>query len=154
MYYNNLNMTKEWGILISIKDYAKKKGVSYEAVRKQVIRYKSELEGHITKINRTQYLNDEAVSFLDTKRQENPVMQNNKESKIFELESKVYQLEEENRELLLKISDLENKLLEAHELISELKNEKITEKDIELNDENDKLQPEELKKSWWKNLFK
>ena len=56
--------------MISIKDYAKNKGVSYEAVRKQVNRYKDELDGHIHKQNRTQYLDDEAVTFLDSKRAE------------------------------------------------------------------------------------
>ena len=39
--------------MISLKDYAKNKGVSYEAVRKQVSRYREELEGHIQKVNRT-----------------------------------------------------------------------------------------------------
>ena len=43
-------------MMISLKDYAKNKNVSYEAVRKQVNRYKTELEGHIHKVNRTQYM--------------------------------------------------------------------------------------------------
>lgn len=55
-------------MMISLKDYAKNKNVSYEAVRKQVNCYKTELERHIHKVNRTQYLDDEAVPFLDSKR--------------------------------------------------------------------------------------
>ena len=54
--------------MVSLKEYAKNKGVSYEAVRKQVNRYKDELKGHISKVNRTQYLDEEAVAFLDSKR--------------------------------------------------------------------------------------
>ena len=150
MYYNNFNLTKERINLISIKDYAKKKGVSYEAVRKQVIRYKSDLEGHITKVNRTQFLDDEAVSFLDTKRQENSSVGNSTK------ESKITELEEQNKELLLKISSLQDELLKAQEMIKELQDEKINQKEIEIDPEQEDngLEREESKKSWWKNLFK
>ena len=59
--------------VISLRDYAAQKGISYEAVRQQVVRYKDELEGHIIKDGRQQFLDEEAVSFLDAKRQKNPV---------------------------------------------------------------------------------
>ena len=51
--------------MISIKDYAKQKNVSYEAVRKQLVRYKDELQSHITTKNRMRFLDDYAVNFLD-----------------------------------------------------------------------------------------
>ena len=60
--------------MVTIKEYAKNKGVSYEAVRKQLNRYSGELKGHITKVGRTQYLDDDAVQFLDSKRAENPII--------------------------------------------------------------------------------
>ena len=66
--------------MISIKDYAKARGVSYEAVRQQVVRYASrDVEGfrladHITKVDRTQYLDDEGAAFLDMRRAKNPVI--------------------------------------------------------------------------------
>ena len=58
---------------VSLKDYAEQKRVSYEAVRQQVIRYKKELGNHIIRDGRQQFLDEEAVAFLDEKRQKNPV---------------------------------------------------------------------------------
>lgn len=73
--------------MISMKDYAEQKNISYEAVRKSVARYKDELEGHIIKVDRTQFLDDEAVAFLDEKRQKNPVViiQQSKDEEIEQL---------------------------------------------------------------------
>ncbi len=73
--------------IISLRDYAAQKNVSYEAVRKQVRRYEAELEGHIIKDGRQQFLDDDAVAFLDAKRQKNPVvvMQRNKDDTLDEL---------------------------------------------------------------------
>lgn len=77
--------------MISLKDYAAQKGISYEAVRQQVNRYAAELEGHVTKVNRTQFLDDEAVDFLDQKRAGNPVVviQQNKDEQIEQLQQEV-----------------------------------------------------------------
>lgn len=44
--------------MVSIRDYAKMNNVSYEAIRQQVKRYEDELNGHIIKQNRTQFLDD------------------------------------------------------------------------------------------------
>lgn len=73
--------------MISLKDYAAQKNVTYEAVRKSVSRYKDELEGHIVKVDRTQFLDDVAVAFLDKKRQKNPVViiQQDKDEQIEQL---------------------------------------------------------------------
>ena len=66
--------------MVSIKDYAASHGVSYEAVRRQIARYSGrEIDGfrisnHIIKVNRTQYLDDEATAFLDARRAQNPVV--------------------------------------------------------------------------------
>lgn len=80
--------------MISLKDYAAQRNITYEAVRKSVTRYKDELEGHITIVDRTQYLDDEAVAFLDEKRKKNPVViiQQDKDARIEELEKEVDQL--------------------------------------------------------------
>ena len=67
-------------IVSNIKDYAASHGVSYEAVRRQIARYSGrEMDGfrisdHIIKVNRTQYLDDEATAFLDARRAQNPVV--------------------------------------------------------------------------------
>ena len=66
--------------MITIKDYAKGRGISYEAARQQISRYmEREVDGfrladHISKVDRTQYLDDEAVTFLDERRAKNPVI--------------------------------------------------------------------------------
>lgn len=59
--------------VISLKDYAKQNNISYEAVRKQVVRYADALGAHIIRDGRQQFLDEEAVAFLDEKRQKNPV---------------------------------------------------------------------------------
>ena len=80
--------------VISLKDYAAQKNISYEAVRQQVVRYKDELEGHIIRDGRQQFLDEDAVAFLDAKRQKNPVaiIQQNKDEQIEELDNQVKQL--------------------------------------------------------------
>ena len=106
--------------MVSLKEYAKNKGVSYEAVRKQVNRYKDELKGHISKVNRTQYLDEEAVAFLDSKRAESPIiiMESGKDEEI-------QRLEMENKALLLKVAELQEALLKDKDQVKLLQNEKI-----------------------------
>ena len=79
---------------VSLKAYAEQKRVSYEAVRQQVIRYKKELGNHIIRDGRQQFLDEEAVAFLDEKRQKNPVtvIQQDKNEQIEALEEQVKQL--------------------------------------------------------------
>lgn len=93
-------------MMISLKDYAKNKNVSYEAIRKQVNRYKTELKEHIHKVNRTQYLDDEAVAFLDSKRTEGLVilLQMDKDEEI-------QRLSDENKALLVQIAQIQNELI-------------------------------------------
>ena len=59
---------------MTIKEYAKTHGISYEAVRKQLTRYCDELRGHITTNGQTKYLDDYAIEFLDQRRRSNPVV--------------------------------------------------------------------------------
>ena len=58
---------------ISLNDYARQHNISYEAVRKQVVRYADELGEHIMNDGRQRFLDEEAVAFLDAKRQKSPV---------------------------------------------------------------------------------
>lgn len=106
--------------MLSIKDYAQQKNITYEAVRKQVKRYQDELEGHIEKVHRTQYLDDYAVQFLDEKRAASPIVILEK-SKDEELQ----RLQEENRLLLLKVAELQDRLLQEKEVVQQLQSEKI-----------------------------
>lgn len=107
--------------MITIKDYAKQKGVSYEAIRKQIKRYDKELEGHLVKQNRFLMLDDEAVRFLDGKRSENPVIvyEQNKDE---ELE----QLRKENKVLLIQMNTVQDQLGKVQQkLIAEMNNTKL-----------------------------
>lgn len=110
----------------SIKDYAEYKNISYEAVRKQVVRYRDELEGHIHVQNRTQYLDEYAEQFLDEKRAANPVIivQESKDEKIQELSDRVEQY-------LLKIAELQDKIINRDEEIMRLK-DSLTDATIEI----------------------
>ena len=45
-----------------------------QAVYQSIDRYKIQLDGHIQKIGRTSYLDDDAVAFLESKREQNPVV--------------------------------------------------------------------------------
>lgn len=58
----------------TVREVAEMFHVSYEAVRKQIKRYKNELEGHIFKQGRTQLLDDEAIAFLREHRESNPII--------------------------------------------------------------------------------
>lgn len=101
--------------MISIKDYAKKWSVSYEAVRKQVDMYANELCNHITTQGRTRYLDDFAVDFLDSKR---------RKSVVFVEES--LQTEKET-EYQKQITELQERLIEAQDIIIKLQQERQTE---------------------------
>lgn len=107
--------------MITIKDYAKQKGVSYEAIRKQIKRYEEELESHLVKQNRFLMLDDEAVQFLDSKRSENPVIvyEQNKDE---ELE----QLRHENKVLLIQMNTVQDQLGKVQQkLIAEMNATKL-----------------------------
>ena len=120
--------------MISLKDYAREKGVSYEAVRKQVTRYKDELEGHITKENRTQYLDDAAVEFLNHKRATNSVI-------LMEAsrDDEVQRLTDENKALLLKVAELQDALLREKDAVKLLQEDKIA-----------LLEDKQQSRPWWK----
>lgn len=123
--------------MVTLKEYASSKGCSYEAVRKQVNRYKKELDGHISKVGRTQYLDEDAVIFLDSKRASNPiiVLENGKDEEI-------KRLNEENKRLLIKIADLQDALLQEKDQVQELQEQKM--KLLEQKERSAE------KKRWWK----
>ena len=106
--------------MITIRDYAKENNVSYEAIRKQIKRYEDELNGHIIKQNRTQFLDDIAVAILDQHRRENPVIIVNQDT-----DYRLKQLEDENKNLLIKVAQQADKISQLNE---DLKNkiEKMT----------------------------
>jgi hypothetical protein len=97
--------------MISFKEYADSHRITYESVRKQVKRYKQELTGHITVQNRKQYLDDYAVEFLNKRRNKNTVTILNAEAEAESVKNE--ELQAENKQLLYKIAQLQEQLLEA-----------------------------------------
>lgn len=87
--------------MVSIKEYAKAHGVSYEAVRSQVARYMDrEVDGfcladHISKVGRTQYIDDEGAAFLDERRSRSPIViqQEERDETIERLRTRVDELQ-------------------------------------------------------------
>lgn len=94
--------------VISLKDYAKQNNISYEAVRKQVVRYADELGAHIIRDGRQQFLDEEAVTFLDAKRQKNPVaiIQMDKDERIEDLQRQL----DVAKNLIIELQEERNKL--------------------------------------------
>lgn len=129
--------------MITIKDYANDKNISYEAVRKQVKRYKEELKDHISIQNRTQFLDDFAVDFLNERRNESPIIIQ-EQAKDEELE----RLREENKNLLIKMVSIEEELKQVLKELSEEKDQikQLQTEKIALLEQ--KLEPEQ-KKRWW-----
>ena len=124
---------------VSLKEYAKNKGITYEAARKSFNRYKNkELENHYVKENRTTFLDAYAVEFLDKKRASNPIViiENNRDEEIERLKLEKEQLELENKALLIKVGTLQEELLKEKDEVKFLQN-----KQIELL--------ETKKKKWW-----
>lgn len=120
--------------MISIKDYASDSGVSYEAVRKQIKRYREELDGHVRTEGRVQYLDDVAVAFLNEHRSKNPLVVGDsiteREKEQYKADAEYYRglyetelaerarLSEENSKLhqaqaLLAVADQQRHLIEA-----------------------------------------
>ena len=85
--------------LMSLKDYAAKHNVTYEAVRQQVNRYQDKLEDHIVRQGRQQFLDEWAVKFLDEHRAKNPVV-------IYQASQgeEIQRLQAENEALLKKVA--------------------------------------------------
>lgn len=101
--------------VISLKEYARIKNITYEAVRQQVTRYREKLGDHVIKDGRQQFLDEEAVAFLDERRQKNPVIlyQENKDE---ELE----RLREDNQRLLEELNGAKSRIISQQDRLYEL----------------------------------
>lgn len=90
---------------LTMRDYAQQCGVSYEAIRRQVARYKKDLAKHIKKQGRSQVLDDWAIEFLDERRQGNPIVMAQ-----VDLQEQLRQLQDENKALLIKVAAQADKI--------------------------------------------
>lgn len=143
----------------SIKNYAKSRKITYEAARQQVKRYENELQGHIHKQNRTQYLDDYAVELLDDHRQQSPVVIVNQDR-----DAELEQLRADKVALLQQVASLQNELIKArdNEILAakqtvlleaaQSDRESLQERVKELEAERDEAR-KEAAKPWYKKLF-
>lgn len=100
--------------MISIKDYAEQKGVTTQAVYKQLQTHSVELKGCIVKQGRTRYLTDEAVAILNQYRESSPqVIERTNDRELIE------QLRMENKNLLIKIAAQADKIADLSDWKSE-----------------------------------
>ena len=100
--------------MISIKDYAEQKGVTTQAVYKQLQTHSVELKGCIVKQGRTRYLTDEAVAILNQFRESSPqVIERTNDRELIE------QLRMENKNLLIKIAAQADKIADLSDWKSE-----------------------------------
>lgn len=105
--------------MITIRQYAETRKISYEAARQQVNRLRDELEGHIVKEGRTQYLDDLAVQILDERRPKHAVIVQDAADESQELKD----LRARNEALLLKVTDLQEQLISKQEMIIQLQDQ-------------------------------
>ena len=114
---------------MTIKEYSMSRGVSYEAVRKQVSALKKkELKKHIKYNGRTAELDDYAVEVLDQHRQPREVVvvasNSDTQKELERLHNQVHQLQAE----LLKRADKITELMEKNSLLLEEKTKLIEDK--------------------------
>jgi len=114
---------------MTIKEYSMSRGVSYEAVRKQVSALKKkELKKHIKYNGRTAELDDYAVEILDQHRQQREVVvvasNIDTQKELEKLHNQVHQLQAE----LLKRADKITELIEKNSLLLEEKTKLIEDK--------------------------
>ena len=117
--------------MISIRDYAISRSISYEAARKSVNLYKeNELKAHLYMQGKATMLDEEAVRFLDECRRKNPI------AIVIDdgAEHKIKQLEEENAVLREKLMNTENELILKNGMIIEAQEKVLllTEKEQEM----------------------
>ena len=96
----------------TVKEYANSVGKSHQSVYKQLNskKNKERLENHVWKQDGTTYLDDVAVDILDQHRKENPVVIINKDT-----DSRLKQLEDENKNLLIKVAQQADKISQLNE---------------------------------------
>lgn len=103
---------------VTLKQFADSKGISYEAVRKQVVRYADELKGHITVKQRTQYIDDWAVTFLSERRRESPIVMVTEDQR-----TEIEKLTEQVETLKAQLVAAQNELLSAKDQVITLQGE-------------------------------
>ena len=123
--------------MITIRQYAEQKHISYEAARRQIKRSWDDIKDHVAVQNRTQYLDETAVEFLNTKRFSNVIV------------SKRDEATEELKALRQQVDALRSKIVELQEAVIKSKddiiamseaNRKLTGENVVLLEDKTRLQ--------------
>ena len=104
--------------LVTLKQFADDQGITYEAVRRQVIRHADKLQGHIVKKDRTQYLDDEAVKILKERRRENRIVM-----QTIDQSDEIGRLTDQLESLKAQLMTAQNELLKEKDRIISLQGE-------------------------------
>jgi hypothetical protein len=105
---------------ISISEYAKSKGVSTQAVYKQLKSHESKLQGLIITASGKRWLSPDAVKILDAASKSSPIVLVDEADKI-----KLEEAEQRIRDLEEQLQIVQNKVLTAQETIISLQQSKI-----------------------------
>lgn len=140
--------------MITVKEYAARQGKSVQAVYKQMRAKENAalLENHIflQKVgNKTaKVLDDEAVRILDEASRKIPtvLVQDGKDDIIESLRM-------ENKQLLLKVADLQDQLLHEKDNVKLLQQEKIALLEEKEEKQDDQTQQPEEKETFWSRLW-
>ena len=101
--------------IMSIKQFADSQGITYEAVRKQVVRYAEELSDHVIRKGRTQFLDETAIEFLKERRRESPIV-----LQTIDQSEEISRLQAQLESLRSQLVSAQNKLLETQERVISL----------------------------------
>lgn len=105
--------------MVSIKDYATYRGVTTQAIYKLLKTHDKELKNHIITRNRKRFINDEGVEILNRISGDSPT------KLINATDEYTQRLEQENRNLLIKIAELQEVIIRKSEKIELLQEEKV-----------------------------
>lgn len=105
----------------TIRQFTAERGVSYEAGRRLVSKYRQQLADHVIRKNGTMLLDEAACQFLDERRKASPVV-----VRIEGSSSRVAELEEELQTLQKQYNLLNSKLVASQERIIALMDENKT----------------------------
>lgn len=125
--------------MLKIKEYADSKGISTQVVYKHIKKREKEFEGHIIKRNSIQYLDDEAVTLLNSIVRENTlfVVDTSKDDEIKRLQEEINRLRQRNEYLSDRLLEQSDREKDAIIKLTELSTKVI-------------LLESQKKKRWWK----
>lgn len=133
--------------MITIKEYADMHGITIQAVYQQLKRKQNKefLSNHIEKINGVTYLDPEAVKFLESKRENSPsVIIRTSEHEMID------QLTQENKNLLVKVAQLQEVIISKSQRIEQLQDANIL---LLAEKTNPGSEETEKKKNWFNRIF-